>query len=134
MAGSDDGKLVGDFGVEREEFAYIDGIGFSANRFEGAADFARGVRLHVPEIDVTGAAEIEDHDAGGVFLAGFDEAGFFGGEKLRQREADRGERADLEEFAAIQARPAKTRTILWGFGEEIEHGWILAEFLADRNG
>jgi hypothetical protein len=68
---------------------------------------------------MTRPAKIEDHNAGRIFLPGFHDVRFFGGEQLRQRKTDGGERPNLQKFATIQARPAKTRTILWGFGVEI---------------
>lgn len=127
VTGPNQRKLVRDGRVFRQKFTNFDRIGLRAHRFERSANFARRIRLHVPQIDVTGPTEIEDHDARRVFLARFDEARFFGSEHLRKREADSGQRADLQEFATIQARPAKPRTILWGFGEEIEHDWIVSE-------
>src|SRR2546430_1766620 len=120
--------------MQWKKLGNFDGFRLRADRFEWTANFARRIRLHIPQIDVAGSAQVENHDARGVFFAGFHEAGFFGGKNLRKRKTNGGERADVEKFAPTQARTTKADAILRGFGEEIEHGRILPEVRRASNG
>ena len=63
MAGSHQGKLVRNLGMHREDLRDIDVLRDRPDRFERPANFAGSIRFHVPEIDVAGTPEIENHDA-----------------------------------------------------------------------
>ena len=68
VAGADEAELVGNLGVQRQDFRNLEGIALGADGFERAANLARSIGLHVPEILLARGAEIKDHDAGLVAL------------------------------------------------------------------
>ena len=100
VAGANEGELVGDGGVAGEELRDLEGVGLRADRLERAADFGCRLRLHVPEVEVAGGPEVEDHDAGALLMAGAEPPLGRGAHHLRQGEADRGQGPDMEEVAA----------------------------------
>src|SRR5438128_2302419 len=88
------------------------------DRLERPANLGGRVRFHVERIQLTGSAQIENHDAGLVIL-GFVhcaeglERGEFG-----QTEADGPEGADLQEIAARYSVASGDRAV----GSEFQHG------------
>jgi hypothetical protein len=90
VTGADEGELVGDGGVFGKDFGDLDFGGFGVDGFEGAADFGGGVGFHVPEVDMAGAAEVEEEDAGAVILGFIDLTGGECGLVLGEGEADGG--------------------------------------------
>ena len=103
ITGADEREFVGEFGVERKDFRYLNVgiVGF--DRLEGPADFGRRIRLHVESIDLAGCAEIEDQDAGFIVLTGSRSAERLERREFRKAQAEGSERADLEEVAAGDA-------------------------------
>ena len=125
MAGPDQGEPVRDPGVAGQEFGNLKRIRLGPNGAERSPDLARRIGFHVPEINVTGTAEVENHDAGPAVCAGRDPSLRTCSKILRQRQADGRERSDLEELASAGAGSTQAWSILRGFCEEIEHGRIL---------
>jgi hypothetical protein len=119
MAGADEGEVVGDGRVFGEDLGNLDVWGLGADRLEGAPHLCGGIGLHVPEVDVTGTAEIEEEDAGLFVVAWEDGTGLLGGEVLGQGEAEGREGADLEEFAPLEVAGAAEGC--GAVGEEVEH-------------
>ena len=106
----------------RQNFRNLKRIGLRANRLEWPAIFRRCLRFHVPEIHVAGRAEIKDHDAGLVFMARPHGPCLFGRQHLRQRQAHRTQRADLQKLPPFQMAPAANRRLV--FAQEIKHNVI----------
>ena len=61
---SDQGKFVRELRVLRKNFADLDVGIVRPDGLERPANFARRVGLHVPRIELTGRAQIKNHDAG----------------------------------------------------------------------
>jgi len=66
----EEAELVHLIGEKGEVFANLDAGDVGGDGFEFATDFGGSIGLHVPEVDVTGAAEEEDEDAGFCALFG----------------------------------------------------------------
>ncbi len=64
--GADEGELVGDAGVQGQQFAHVEAGNVRADRPERAAVLRRGVRLHVVGLHVRRPTRQPDEDDGGV--------------------------------------------------------------------
>ncbi len=51
-------------GSQREEFSQLNAGDGGGNRLIDPADFLRGLRLHVPQVEMTGTAVIKKQNAG----------------------------------------------------------------------
>ena len=71
MHGAYKRKLVRHLGVHRQDFGDVDIGRLGADRLERAANFARCIGFHVPEVDVARRAEVEYHDTRAVIMARF---------------------------------------------------------------
>lgn len=100
IAGAYETEFVRDLRVHRQDLGDLKGIAFCADRLEGAANLARRIRLHVPEILLARRTEVEDHDAGLVALFGIHFAfrPQFG--ETRHREPDGAQSTSGDEIAA----------------------------------
>ncbi len=99
---ADDRQFVGDLRLQGHQLADVQAGDVGVDRLELAADFDGGVRLHVVEVDVAGAAVEVDHDDGLARRAG---GGAVGPEpqQVGQRQSADAEGADLEELPPRQA-------------------------------
>ena len=70
VARSDQRKLVGNGRMARQQLRNLEGVGFGADGFEWPADLRGRIRLHVPQVDMTRAAQIKDHDARAPVIRG----------------------------------------------------------------
>ena len=113
MTRADQGKLVSKERVKREKLGNFKGIRFGADGFEGSADFQGRIRLHIPEVNVAGAAEIEDHDAGPLLMPRLHHAGFRCVKILRQRKPQGREGTHGKKFTP-RARRATERDFVTG--------------------
>jgi hypothetical protein len=121
VARAHEGKLVGDFGMLRQEFRDFEGVALRADRLEGAADLGRGVGLHVPEVHVRRPAEVEDRDARPLLAAVAHLPLARGAGVLRQREADGRQRAHVQEIPPACTRPAEDRPLPGPGDAKFEH-------------
>ena len=112
-------KLVGDLRVPGENLRDVDVGRLGADRLERPANLPGRIRFHVPQIDVTGSPEIEDHDAGTVVVPGPDGAGLLRGQQLRQRQPGRAKRADLQKLPAFQVTAPADGGLF--FSQKIKH-------------
>ena len=98
VARPDQRKLVGDGRMTRQQFGNFERVGFRADGLERPANLGRGIGLHVPQVDVAGAAQVEDHDARTPVVHGLQRTLLLGLQVLRQRQADRRQRPHLQEL------------------------------------
>jgi hypothetical protein len=121
VAGANEGEFVGDCCVFGEDFGNLDVWGFGVDGFEGATDFCGGVGFHIPEVDVAGAAEVEEEDASAVVFGFIDLTGGEGGLVLGEGKADGGECPHWEEFAAFEVGGTAEATVAGDGGKEVNH-------------
>lgn len=100
VAGAHEAEFVRDLRMQRQDLGDLEGIALRADRLERAANLARRIRLHVPEILLARRPEVEDHDAGLVALFGvhFAFRPQFG--ETGHREADGAQSTGGDEIAA----------------------------------
>ena len=99
---ADDGPFVHDAGGLRQEFAELDAGDRGGDRLELAPDIDRGVGLHVPGFELTGAAAHVEHDGGGgPLLRGARGRLGFRSQHVGQHQAPRAEQAAADGRAAI---------------------------------
>lgn len=100
VAGAHEAELVRDLRVHRQDLGDLEGIALRADRLERAANLARRIRLHVPEVLLARRTEVEDHDASLVALFGvhFAFRPQFG--ETGHREADGAQSTGGDEIAA----------------------------------
>jgi hypothetical protein len=79
-----------------EVFAEFDAGDCGGDGSKGATDFERGVRLHVPQVLLSGTS-LQKEDQTGFRPSTLDP---LGAEQIRKRHSGQGERPDLEQFAA----------------------------------
>ena len=107
---ADDGKLVGDFGLAREQLADLDARHVGADGVPEAAIFGRSLGLEVVQVHVAGPAVEPQHDDRGVFLGPAQSLGnFLGPQDLRQPDGGHAGEPELDEAAAghaVAIRPA----------------------------
>ena len=99
---ADEGELVGDLRVAGKNLGELE-IALGRDGRERPANLAGRVGLHVEEVELAGRAEVEDHDDRLLVAAARDLTCGLRGGVVRHREAERAERADLEEIAARRA-------------------------------
>jgi hypothetical protein len=121
VAGADEGEFVCDGCVFGEDFGDLDFGGFGLDGFEGASDFCGGVGLHIPEVDMAGAAEIEEENAGAVVFGFVDLTCCEGCLVLGEGETDGGKGSDLKELAAFEVGAAAEAAVAGDGGEEVDH-------------
>ncbi len=85
VGGADEGAAVHLPGQARQQLAHLDAGDGGGDRLELAANLGRGVRLHVPHVEVAGAAVEEDEDAGVGLGAGPSREPLAGGQHAGQR-------------------------------------------------
>ena len=100
--GADERELIGDLRVAWENLGELK-VTLGGNRLERPANLAGRVGLHVEEVELAGRAEVEDHDDRLLVAAARDLTCGLRGGVVRHGEAERAERADLEEIAARRA-------------------------------
>ena len=103
VAGTHEAEFVRDLRVHRQDLGDLKGMALRADRFEGAANLARRIRLHIPEVLLARRTEVEDHDAGLVALFGIHPAFRLQFGEARHREANGTQSARGEEIAARDA-------------------------------
>ena len=130
----DQRKLVGNRRMARQQLRNLEGVGFGTDRFKRTTNFGGRIRLHVPQVDVTGAAEVEDHDARTPVVRGLHYPSLFGLQVLRQRQPHRRQRTHLKELPPRNARATKTHPVLGRFCEEVEHDGSLSEICSAPQG
>ena len=113
-------EFVGVLGVHRKNFRDFEARRVGLDRFERPADFSRGVRLHVKRVQLTGRAQIENHDHRALVVILGDRPLGFGGQEIRQRQPNGPQRADLQK---ITTRDAIARMRLASTGET-KHGSV----------
>ena len=99
---ADERELVGVLGHAREDLGDLDARDVGLDRLERPADLDRGVRLHVPGVELGGPADQEQHDAVDVVLAGRPRPAPSGRRTAVRPEAEQRERAGVQEVAAAQ--------------------------------
>src|SRR5438876_2890765 len=100
ITGAHQREFVGQFGVLREDFRDLDIRIVCFYRLERTADFRRGIWFHVPGVQLAGGSQIENEDDGFLIIAfGYSPKGLERG-KLRKRQSNGAQRADLHEIAA----------------------------------
>jgi len=97
---ADERRLVGDLGVQREQFQHVDSRDLGLDWLERSADFDRRVRFHCRTDPIGSDPEIENHDAGAVVSIG-DERGWISPYLPAGHHQPAGpERDDLQEIPA----------------------------------
>jgi hypothetical protein len=96
VAGSHQRKLVGDFGVQREQFGNLHLGRRGLQRLKGSADLGRRFRLHIKRIEMAGCAEIEDENTGAIVALWIDGTLLFRCQQLRQSQADGSQRSNFQ--------------------------------------
>ena len=104
--------------MQGENLGDVDRLRLGPDRLKRTSDLAGSIRLHIPEIDVTRSAEIEDHDAT-LRVVAFDISLLLGGEILGHREPDGTESANREKVP-----PRSFFATKWAgaFRKKIKHG------------
>ncbi len=116
-ATADERKLVGQFGVQRQDFGNLDPRGRGVDRFERPANLGRGLGLHVEQVELARRAEVEDHDHRVFAVIAVDRPAGLGSHQFGKRQADGTQRADLEEIATGHAVAGMGRAL----ADQIEH-------------
>ena len=108
--------------MHRQDFGNLKRVGFGPDRLERSAVLRGGLRFHVPQIHVAGGAEIKNHNAGLVLMARPYRARLLGCQYLRQRQAHRAQRPDLQKLPPFQVASATNRRLL--FAQKIKHNVV----------
>ena len=114
---ADQSVLVGVLRHAREVFRDLDAGDIGLDRLVGTADLDRRVGLHVPGVELRGAADQHQEDAVDVLRVFVDRALRLQAEELRQTEAKRGQRAGVQEIAPPESVTELHRAI----GIQTEH-------------
>ena len=88
ITAADERILVGVFGHLRKDFADLHSRHVGVDGLERPANLIGRLGLRIPGVDLTGAADQEEHD--GVDIVVFDRAGRLLSKKAGQRQAERG--------------------------------------------
>ena len=134
VARPDQRKLVGNRRMARQQLRNLEGVRLGADGLERTTNFGGRIRLHVPQVDVTGAAQVEDHDARAPVVRGLYRAVLLSLQVLRQRQSYRRQRTHLKELPPRNARATETHPVLGRFCEEVEHDGSLSEICSAPQG
>ena len=99
-AGSHERKLVRDLSMKRQDFRNLHPRRCRRDRLERTAYLQWRIRLHVKRIDLTGRAQVKDHDGRAFAFARIDLTSFDSRQILRQSKTDRAQRSSLQKVAA----------------------------------
>ena len=103
ITGSDQRKLISQFGLQREDFGNLNVRIIGPDGLERSPDFARRVRFHVPGVELAGSAQIENQNDRFLVVALSDGAQRFESGQVRESKPKGAEGADLEEVAPRDA-------------------------------
>jgi hypothetical protein len=122
----DERKFVGDFRVLWQQFRDLEGVGLRADWLERPTDLGGRIGLHVPEVELAGPPEVEDHDAGPLLVAGADLSLAGRPHVLRQGEPDGGQGSHMQEIAAGGSASAEQGPLTRTGGMKLKHRRLLA--------